>query len=535
MKISNIQNILLNNNINNDVSKQNAPEKFFDANFDDMEGLKVVKAENTEETQQDKKTYTKTGKDENGNNVTYTHNQKDDSLISKTTKYSYGYSKKEFYLPGTNIVSKSQEFDNKDILLQENQYDNTKPYGLKKTTEYDPSTQKISQEKLYEGGETPYQETIFGSSMSTVTKLKNDEPIESIVKRNDGTLKSATNQNEEGNFDITVYRKDGSVYTKGVYKDYYETFLVEETKYDNDGNIEGKTYHDDTNQIVNERYQDGILRVVDKTDARRNSKLNERTVYNKDGSVYFKTKYGSNGEVIDFVKNKNTGDPDYDEFKEKRLNGKIDNRFEQGQSGHCYVASTLQSFLNTEKGKAIIDKSIDTDKKSGMSKITFSGMDKPYEFTKDEIKEAMGRLGTGDPDFTALLLGYEKYRSEKMGKTIDNGFGNEVMKALCGNEGDSNLVFGMPTNITNKTLDDLQANLKKGNFAIVVNTPPQSVDTEFSKEENKKGFVNSHSYSLKEITDKDVFVINPTDQKTVKMSREKFLESFITFSEVELK
>lgn len=435
MKITNSKKIFLNDNssLQNNVSPK-SNEKFFDAQFDELEGLHIEKSD-TKELQQDK-------------NKIYTERKEDSSTI-------------------------------------------------------------------------------------TETKLKDDEPFECVVKRKNGTLKSTTKQLPNGNFESIVYREDGSVYSKGLYKDFYEIFLLEEKKYDRNGTLKEKTYNDGQSQIVNERYKNGKLYVTDKTDARRQGVLNERTVYNSDGSVYINTKYAPDGTITESIKNKRTDAPDFDEFDKKSFDGVVTNDFEQGMSGTCYFVSSVQSLLNTTKGREIIKQSISYDKESDVSTVKFLGAKKEYKFSSSDIKEAMGRLSTGDPDFAALLLGYEKYRAENTGKVVDNGFPTEVFNALCADEGESNLMFGMIVqNIDNSVLDEMSKKLHSGNYAITVQTPPDTVDTEFSEEDNKAGLINSHAYSLKNVTDSEVTVINPLTQKEITISREKFLESFITFAQV---
>lgn len=175
------------------------------------------------------------------------------------------------------------------------------------------------------------------------------------------------------------------------------------------------------------------------------------------------------------------------------------------------------------------------DKENDVSTVKFLGAKKEYKFSSSDIKEAMGRLSTGDPDFAALLLGYEKYRAQSKSKVVDSGFSTEVFKALCGKEGESNVMFGMIVqNIDNKVLDNMSKNLHTGNYAITVHTFADTVDTEFSEEDKKAGLINSHAYSLKNITDSEVTVINPLTQKEITISREKFMESFITFAQVNL-
>ena len=394
--------------------------------------------------------------------------------------------------------------------------------------------------ELEKSDTTPPQDKVTVSTTEnslsiTKTKYIGEEPVESTETRKNGTIKSTTKQLENGDFEVVVYRENGSVYSKSIYKDFYQVFLMDEVRYDEDGNIANKIYRNEEGQMVNEGYKDGKIYLKDQTDGMSVTQLEERTVYNKDGSIYIHTKYASDGSITESQKNKRTDDPDYDKFYKENLDGDFDDGFVQGMSGSCYFVSTIQSLLNTEKGREVLKNSIDYDKEKGLVTIKFLGAEKEYTFSEQEIQEATGRLSSGDPDFAALSLGYEKYRAEAQGKVIDGGFPTEVMKALTGDEGTSNIIFGVAMPIDKKMLDTMAKNLLTGNHAMVVNTVESSVDTEFSKEDKALGLENSHAYSLKDIDDDFVYVTNPSTQKTIKLSREKFLESFITFADFELK
>ena len=147
----------------------------------------------------------------------------------------------------------------------------------------------------------------------------------------------------------------------------------------------------------------------------------------------------------------------------------------------------------------------------------------------------MGRLGTGKPNFTAFLLEYEQYRTEELGRTVDGGTALEVTQVLTGQECDSNIMFGSPMfAITDEILDALQTKMETGDMLINAGTPPRDVDTEFSENDNKMGLANSHAYCIKQITSDSVYLIEPTTDKEIKISRELFLEKFASYFAVDL-
>lgn len=331
-----------------------------------------------------------------------------------------------------------------------------------------------------------------------------------------------------------MYRKDGTLFSEGNYKDVNAEKAINETKYNHNGTIREKSYQDSNENLIQERYsQNGCLFVRNKLDS--NNRLIERTVFNDDTSVYFTVKYDTNGKVIDYKKFKNTNNHNHDKFDNKALNGKIDTKYDQGYTGICYFAGTIKSMLETEEGAQIIDEAYDYDFENETATIEFEGYNKSYTFTKEEIIVAMGRLGTGDPDFTALSLGWEKLRTETEKKCADSGQSNDVFFAFTGKKGDSNLSYFGPMGIRNENLDYLQNKMKQGSVAVTAGTLQLTVDTEMSEDDTKNGIINNHMYSILEITDKNVKVFDPRTGKNRVHSREVFLQKFEYYSTFDFK
>ena len=88
--------------------------------------------------------------------------------------------------------------------------------------------------------------------------------------------------------------------------------------------------------------------------------------------------------------------------------------------------------------------------------------------------------------------------------------------------------------ITDEILDALQTKMETGDMLINAGTPPRDVDTEFSENDNKMGLANSHAYCIKQITSDSVYLIEPTTDKEIKISRELFLEKFASYFAVDL-
>ena len=130
MKIKKINESLYLTNTETPALKSDIKSKrMFGAEFNENEGIQVEKQE--QEQDNTPKTYTKKTQDEAGNDVVLTYRSKDDALISREIKYSYGDTRTEYIKPGTNIVERADEKnENGDVILEEEYYSQT-PFGKK--------------------------------------------------------------------------------------------------------------------------------------------------------------------------------------------------------------------------------------------------------------------------------------------------------------------------------------------------------------------------------------------------------------------
>lgn len=533
MKIENIKETSYLTNtetpaLNSDIKSM----RMFDAEFNENDGIQVEKQEQGKDNSP--KTYTKKTQDEAGNDVVLTYRSKDDALITRQIIYSYGDTRTEYIKPRTNIVERAEEKNENGVVILEEEYYSQAPFGKKEAREFDSGSEELASVSLYKNGEDePYFKTSYDNGYKTEMTLLDGEPEETKVYRPDGSIKQhikpIAESNGETKYQSTIYRADGTVFSKGSYMEPYAIISTDEYSYDFDGEtVLARKYIGDDSLIYAESYNsDGSVRVRE-IYGTTGSRLKERIVYDKNGEIFLQTKYGSEGEITEYYKNPDSvaNKP----FEEKLLNGQIDTSFKQGKAGTCYVASAVKSLLLTEKGKEILKDCIKYDDTNDTSTINFKGVDKEYTFTKEEIAQAMGRLGTGDPDFTAFLLGYEQYRTEELGRPVDGGTALEVVQVLTGGECDSNIMFGTPMfSLSNEILDELQTKMTNSDMLINVGTPPRDVDTEFSENDNKMGLANSHAYCVKQITSDSVYLIEPTTDKEINVSRELFLQKFISY------
>ena len=100
-------------------------------------------------------------------------------------------------------------------------------------------------------------------------------------------------------------------------------------------------------------------------------------------------------------------------------NGKIDEAVFQGNSGDCWLISGILSLSYTPEGKNLIQDAISINP-DGSYNVTFSGVDKTYKITKEELEAAnknsfLNGIGfsdseysTGDDDMLLIELAMEK-------------------------------------------------------------------------------------------------------------------------------
>lgn len=332
------------------------------------------------------------------------------------------------------------------------------------------------------------------------------------------------------NYVIEEYREDGTMFSNSVYTDPYSRNETSSKKYAHDGKtVESHKYTDSNGNICFEKYfpNGDISRkdIYSKTD----KKMIERTIYDKTGNIYLHNQYDENGKILNSEKNENSL---YNEnLDKKRLDGKFDTDIRQGKSSLCYLASTLKGFSYTEKGQKFLEKVVTRDKKNEERIVRLGNPVKEYRVSAKEIEEGYGRLSTGDPDYTAFLLGYESYRSETFGKAIDNGTADEVIYAMTGKKPITNLIDGkLITGISNSDYDNLCEMMKSKDTVVVIGTANENLYTEMSKEDESKGIYNNHALTLKSITNEKATIYDSLTGVESEISREEFLKKFVYFS-----
>lgn len=230
--------------------------------------------------------------------------------------------------------------------------------------------------------------------------------------------------------------------------------------------------------------------------------------------------------AADFKKIVNRSDTT--QARRPRPNGKIDIPFRQGQTGDCWLLAGIQSLSMTPQGKKVLDNAVKVDKQ-GNATVTLKGVGKTYKVTARDLK-CSNELSSGDSDVRALEIAMDRYFRETVpdGKAdIDGNYVGKALELLGDPNHTSTAVgsFGVQSMI-----DYIQGNGMSGRAAVTGMTP--DVDTRgMGATDAKTGeevhIYNAHAYSVKDVDDKNIYLVNPHDtSKTIKLPLKSYLNKF---------
>lgn len=213
-----------------------------------------------------------------------------------------------------------------------------------------------------------------------------------------------------------------------------------------------------------------------------------------------------------------------------RTNGLIDENFKQGNTGDCWLLSGINSMVSTPEGRQLVNESIKLDK-NGNYEITLKGVNKTYTVTPQELKGS-NNLSTGDGDLRAVEIAVDKYFREAVPQGRPDIKGNTCGKAF-------ELFTDKPVKTAQSSedrtnfLNDIQKN--KNNIAAVTGASqkiPKDINATVNGEKVK--IYSSHAYTILNVDDKNVYLINPHDTKnTITMNKEDYLKYFDLLSTIE--
>ncbi len=426
----------------------------------------------------------------------------------------------------------------------------------------------------------------FNESLENYNKDSNVENSEQgvMVTDKNGKMKFLANLDHNKNLKrVQYYTSDGKngnmnvQYNNNIIKDYSDqtqTYNIEEDEvnieestqisFREDGtilkklhhakNIAEESYYDDSEKLtlnttenektfIKERYGENNsckeTYDIKHYGFHKEKEITSRVIYDSENNELIRTDY-ENKKVVNFVDNRK----DKPVFDKTKLNGKFDNPIKQGVSGVCYIVGIVNSMIlsNNKDNLETLNKCVSYDKEKGIGTVTLKGLNKTYSFSASEIEKHMSRLGTEDPDFSLLALGYEQFLLEDDGDNIDHEI--EAQKKNAKDERQRQAVKmlseippksktidgGSPSDfyfaitgkkMTQESLSEESFNKAKAslNNNGIVNacTISSNINDEFA---------NNHNYSVLKIDDNNITLYEPNEGKEIICSVEKFKQRF---------
>lgn len=263
-----------------------------------------------------------------------------------------------------------------------------------------------------------------------------------------------------------------------------------------------------------------------------------RVIYENDDEL-IRTDY-KNKKVINFTDNRAPEEKPI--FDKTKLNGKFDNLVRQGFSGVCYMVGITNSMISSENKENLqdLDNCVSYDKERGIGTVIFKGLNRTYSFPIAEIEKHMARLGTEDPDFPLMALGYEQYLLEDDDNNIKDvdlssaptDAHREVLEMLAQKPPNTKTIDERinPADfyyaITGKFLNASELNDESFNAAKESLNKGGIVNAGTS-ENGYDEFMNHHNYSVISIDDENVKLLEPNSLEEIICPIEKFKQRFI--------
>ena len=208
------------------------------------------------------------------------------------------------------------------------------------------------------------------------------------------------------------------------------------------------------------------------------------------------------------------------------LNGRIDNDFEQGNVGDCYLLSVIKSLsLNPETLKEL-DECINIDS-NGNARVTLKGVGKTYTITQTELDNPI--YSSGDQDVRAIEIAVEKYLKQygdpfdSSDFTLRGGFEKSAFFLLTGKH-----AFEHSGKINDKTID---AFMRKNTLACAAILSPDkktgTINFNSNAENIELTLGTYHSYTVAGADENNVYLINPWNTVIpITLTREEFKKYF---------
>ena len=219
------------------------------------------------------------------------------------------------------------------------------------------------------------------------------------------------------------------------------------------------------------------------------------------------------------------------------LDGEIASDFYQGNFGTCWLTSAVKALTLSSQGRELLKQIVKKDEKSGVITITLKGAPngkQVYRYTAEQIKQA-SELSYGDGDERAIEMAFRdlflSLNKDELtcGKLDINGNSTwTAFKILTGNNIDSYsfMYRKEKPEETVERMNGLIEKLKNNKNLCCICGFSNPFFSSIEKENGIKTFtkvINCHAYTVKQVDDKYVYLINPWDtSKTINISIDDF-------------
>ena len=236
-------------------------------------------------------------------------------------------------------------------------------------------------------------------------------------------------------------------------------------------------------------------------------------------------------------------------------NGKIDEAFNQGSTGDCWLLASIKAIASRSKGLQILNDSVKVNN-DGSVIVTLKGVNKTYTISKEELESNI-QFSSGDGDVRALEIAVNKYFEEERGVNnsldIDGNFAFVAYEILTGKSvEESKIVKVTPREVD--TIDGVeQEHLGKRLMKYMLITDEMidefnninKVFTVSATSDKKRRTLDSssseqvlhtkHAYAIIRSDSNYVYLVDPYNSSSeLKVTREEFKEFFNCLQEMEL-
>lgn len=226
-------------------------------------------------------------------------------------------------------------------------------------------------------------------------------------------------------------------------------------------------------------------------------------------------------------------------------NGQIDENFQQGNTGDCWLVASIVVLNNTPKGREILNETVKLNS-DGSVTVHLKGVNKRYTISREDL-DGNTQLATSDLDVRAIEIAVNRYFYEERGVNdsldINGNFSTVAYEILTGkgvSEDDMyengfldavihGRAFGSRLPYRIQFDDDMIDGFNNSSKVITVASHDKGETYACSQPETgaEITLLEAHAYAVIGSDENNVFLINPYDSSTtMTVSREDFKRFF---------